>query len=374
MSSFSISLSGLLANDEELNVISNNLANMNTVGYKGESAQFQDLFYQELGKSGTGDPIQVGVGTGIGSTATEFSQGTIESTGVSTDLAIQGDGFLQVQNGDLISYTRNGNLSMNSQGYLVTSDGSEVMGYQAVNGTVTAGGALGPMQINSGQVSPPKVTSEMTTAMNLDAGANVGDTYSSSLAVYDSLGTSHVLTFNFAKSAPNSWTYQITIPAADVGQTGSPLVLKSGALTFDGNGNLTSPSADVTGITATGFTDGASDLSLTWNLFGAGGASEVTQVAGPSSTTSNQQDGYAAGSLTGFTIGVNGTISGAFSNGQQMNLGQIALAVFPNSQGLLRTGSNNFMASLASGLPTLGAPGTGGRGTIADGALESTPT
>jgi len=371
MSSFSISLSGLLADEEDLNVISNNLANLNTVGYKGESVQFQDLFYQEMGTNGTGDPIQVGVGTGVGSTSADFTQGTIESTGLDTDLAIQGDGFLQVTQGDMTLYTRNGDLSINSQGYLVTSDGSEVMGYAAVNGVVSATGALGPLQINNGQTSPPQATSNMTLAANLDAGANVGDTYTSSMVVYDSLGTSHVLTFNFAKTGANSWSYQITIPAADVGQTGSDVTLNSGTLAFDGNGNLLTPAKDVSGITVTGLADGASNLSLTWNLYGSNGSSEVTQLAGQSATTSNQQNGYAAGSLTGFTIGTDGTIVGQFTNGQPMSLGMIALAIFPNSQGLLRTGSNNFMASLASGLPTVGAPGTGGRGTIADASLES---
>jgi flagellar hook protein FlgE len=116
---------------------------------------------------------------------------------------------------------------------------------------------------------------------------------------------------------------------------------------------------------------GSLSSTLAWNLVSSSGAAEITQVANPSATSSTQQDGYAAGSLTGFTVSSDGTIQGAFTNGRTVTLGQIALATFPNTQGLLRTGSNNYMASLASGLPTVGAPGAGGRGTISDGSLES---
>jgi len=378
MSSFSISLSGLLADDQELSVLSNNLANLNTVGFKGETAQFQDLFYQELGANGAGDPIQIGSGAMVGSTATDFTQGTLESTGLSTDLAIQGNGFLLAQQGNVTQYTRDGHLSINAQGYLVTSDGSEVLGYPAVNGVANPNGTLGPLQVNGGQTSPPQPTSNVTLALNLNAGANADATsaFSSEVTVYDSQGAAHVLTYNFTKTAANTWSYAVTLPAADVGKTGNPVDLATGTLTFDANGNLTAPDPKVPISLAlpTGDTlaDGGNlSSTLKWNLVSSSGAAEITQVANPSATSSSQQDGYAAGSLTGFLIAGNGTIQGAFTNGQTTTLGQIALATFPNTQGLLQTGSNNFMASLASGLPTVGLPGTGGRGTISDGALEN---
>jgi len=375
MSSFSISLSGLLADDQELSVLSNNLANLNTVGFKGEDAQFQDLFYQEIGANGAGDPLQVGTGAMVGSTATDFTQGTLETTGLSTDLAIQGNGFLQVQQGNVTQYTRDGNLSVNAQGYLVTSDGSEVMGYQAVDGKVNTSSTLGPLQVGSGQ-NPPQATSNVTLALNLNAGANADSTsaYSSEATVYDSLGDAHVVTFNFQKTAANTWSYTVTLPAADVGSTGKAVSLASGTLSFDANGNLTSATKPVslTLPAADKLADGGTlSSSLAWNLVGSGGAAEITQVAGASTVTSTVQDGYAAGTLTGFTISSNGTIQGVFTNQQNETLGQIALAAFPNTQGLLQTGSSNFMASLASGLPTVGVPGTGGLGTIADGALEN---
>jgi len=382
MSSFSISLSGLLADDQELSVLSNNLANLNTVGFKGETAQFQDLFYQAVGSNagsnGAGDPVQVGSGAVVGSTPTNFTQGTLESTGLSTDVAIQGDGFLLAQQGNVTQYTRDGNLSTNAQGYLVTSDGSEVMGYPAVNGVANPNGAVGPLQVSGGQSSPPQATSKVTLALNLNAGANADATsaFSSEVTAYDSLGSAHVLTYSFTKTATNAWNYTVTIPAADVGTTGNPIDLAAGTLQFDANGNLTSPNPttpiSLTLPTGDTLADGGSlSSTLAWNLTSPSGAAEITQVANPSTTSSTQQDGYAAGSLTGFTVASDGTIQGAFTNGQTVTLGQIALATFPNTQGLLRTGSNNYMASLASGLPTVGAPGAGGRGHISDGALES---
>jgi flagellar hook protein FlgE len=371
MSTFSIPISGLLANEEALSVIGDNLANMNTTGYKGEHPQFSDLFSQQLGTDGAGDPVQFGLGTQLSSTAANFSQGTIENTGVATDLAIQGDGFLEIQNGGVAMFTRDGSLSINAQGYLVTQDGSNVMGYNATNGVINPNGPVAPLVINQGQTGPPQATANVQIAMNLDASAATGSTFSTSVGVYDSLGTSHVLTYNFTKTASNTWTYQITIPAADVGATGNPVVLNSGTLSFDGTGKLTSPSSNVTGITAKGLADGANDLSFTWQLLGATGSPVITQGAGTSAVSSSQQDGFAMGALASYTISSNGTIEGSFTNGRTAAIGQVALATFPNSEGLLRVGTNNFMTTLASGLPTVGTPGTGGRGTIEGSALES---
>jgi len=370
MPSFTIPLSGLLSNEEALSIISNNLANLNTVGYKETTPEFGDLFSQQLAMSGSGNPIQAGLGTQIASTSTAFTQGNIQSTGVPTDLAIQGDGFFQVQKNGVTMYTRDGNFSINAQGFMVAGDGSQVMGFPATNGVVTASGTLSPMVINSGQNQAARATSTVGLTMNLDASAAVGTTFSTAVQIFDSLGTTHVLTYNFTKSAANTWGYTITLPGADVGQT-NPATLSSGNLTFDGAGNLTGPTANVTGITISGFADGAKNETLAWNLFNASGTPTVTQLAGTSNVSSTTQDGLSSGSLLHFTINPDGTIEGDYANGQTVKLGQIALATFPNNQGLLRSGSNNYLASLASGLPSVGVPGTGGRGTISDGALES---
>jgi flagellar hook protein FlgE len=371
MPSFSIPLSGLDASSTALSVIADNLANENTVGFKSQAAQFQDLFYQQFGTSGSGDPIQQGIGVSVAATTSDLTQGSIQSTGVPTDAAIQGAGYFVVNKGGTTEYTRAGNFTLSDTGALLTADGASVMGYAAVNGVVAGGGALSALQITSGTTNPPRASTNVSTNLNLDAGTAVNGSFSTPVSVFDSLGATHVLTFNFTKTASNTWSYNITIPAADVGAAGLPVSLNTGSLTFDGNGQMTAPAANVAGITATGLADGASNMTFNWNLFGANGKGMVTQVAGASSTSSTQQDGMAIGGLQSYTISANGTISGTFSNGETGQLGQIAVASFTNEQGLVRDGSNLYVTSPASGEPAVGVPGTNGRGTIAGGSLES---
>ncbi len=210
----------------------------------------------------------------------------------------------------------------------------------------------------------------MQIGLNLDASAAVGGTFSTPVTVYDSLGGTHVLTFNFTKTAANTWSYAIDIPAADVGATGSPVSVGSGTLTFNGNGQLTSPTGNVTGITVSGLADGASNLTFNWDLYGSNNSPIVTQASSASAAASTQQDGYSSGTLASFNIQGDGTIQGIFSNGQTLALGQLALATFANQQGLVRNGSNEFLASLSSGTANIGTPNTGGRGTLAGGSLE----
>src|SRR5581483_174220 len=224
--------------------------------------------------------------------------------------------------------------------------------------------------LGSGSVSPPNPTSYVQMRTNLDAGTKVGDpAFSTPVNVYDSLGAIHNLKFTFTKTAANAWNYSITIPAADVGQTGSDVVVKTGTVTFDGAGKLLTPAADVTGIAITNFTNGANNLSLTWKIYDGTSAS-ITQMAATSNTSSTSQDGYGSGSLVNFAIQSDGTIQGTFSNGKTALVGQIALANFANLQGLMRIGKNDYESTLASGAAEIGSPGTGGRGTLAGGALE----
>jgi flagellar hook protein FlgE len=502
MGSFSTSLSGVEAASQDLAVISNNLANLDTTAYKDQEANFQDFFYQMLGTDGAGDPTQIGAGSIIGSVMSVFTQGTINSTGVPTDMAIQGNGFFLEQIGTTTLYTRAGDFSQNSEGYLVTSDGGYVLGYPAVNGVISPSQTLAPLQISNGQISAPNATTDVELTMNLDAAGtaaaaatgtltatgnpSVGDTvtignttytfestlssttpdevlidptgslsntlanlaaaingvtadagtnfstgtqangqvtatagtttltltatspgsaangiitsvsmvtgsafgasfaastltggvddasFSEPVVVYDSLGNSHTLTFQFTKSGANAWSYQITIPAADVGEKGNPVVLNSGNLKFNGNGQLTSPTADVTGITINNLADGANTLNFTWQLFDpTTGAPQITQTAGSSNVSNTQQNGNTSGALQSFNIASNGTIEGVFSNGQTLTLGQVALATFPNSQGLQLNGDNTFLATPSAGIPSIGTPSSGGRGTIVGQALES---
>ena len=182
MGSFSTSLSGVEAASQDLSVISNNLANLDTTAYKDQEANFQDFFYQMLGTNGAGDPTQIGAGTVIGSVISAFTQGTINSTGVPTDMAIQGGGFFLEQNGAATLYTRAGNFSQNATGYLVTSDGGYVLGYPAVNGVISPSQTLAPLQISSGQISPPNATTNVELSMNLDASATAASSTAATAA------------------------------------------------------------------------------------------------------------------------------------------------------------------------------------------------
>ena len=371
MPSFSIPLSGLDASSKQLSVIANNLANLNTVGFKSQIAQFQDLFYQQIGTSGDGNPVQQGVGVSVAGISANLTQGSIQSSGVPTDVAIQGNGYYVANKSGEIVFTRAGDFSVGSSGQLLTADGASVQGYPAVNGVVNPNSTLGSLTIATGATNPPSPTSKVQLSLNLNSDTLVAaPPFSTSVAVFDSLGGSHVLTYNFTKTAANAWNYAITIPAADVGATGAPTTVKSGTMTFNGAGVLTTPAANVAGITINGFADGATPLTFSWNVFDANGNGQLTQVSSPSATSGTQQDGFASGSLVSYLIGSDGTIQGTFSNGQTSALGRIALASFANQQGLVRNGSNEFLASLSSGQANVGTPGTGGRGTLSGGALE----
>ena len=370
MASFATSLSGLQANSQDLSVISNNLANLNTTAYKGATASFQDLFYQEIGSSGNGNPIQVGVGATVGSIPADFTEGNIQTTGVPTDVAIQGNGFLVgSDNGEQV-FIRAGDLTVQSDGTLVSSSGAKILGYQAVNGVINTNQTPGSLTISSGTINPPNPTTTAQLSLNLDSGTAVGGTFSTALTVYDSLGTAHILTYNFTNTAAGQWNYSVTIPAADVGKTGNPVTINSGTLAFNGAGQLTTPAGNVTGIAIPNLADGANTMNFTWQLYNSTGVGQLTQVAAPSAAASTLQNGYSSGSLTTYTINSDGTIEGTFSNGQTQPLGQILLATFANQEGLSRNGSNEFLSTLASGAANIGVPGTGGRGTLSGGSLE----
>jgi flagellar hook protein FlgE len=207
-----------MASQTALSVISNNLANMNTTGYKDNTVSFQDLFYQNIGSTGSGDPEQVGAGVTIGSISTNFNGGDLQTTGVDTDVAVSNNGFFVLQGpGGGNIFTRDGEFTVNTAGNLVSQDGYEVLGYSATDGVVNTSQALGPLQLGSGQMNPPQATSSMQLQTNLDASSAVGTSYSTSIDVYDSLGDPHVMTVNFTDTAPNTWAYTMTVPGADVG-------------------------------------------------------------------------------------------------------------------------------------------------------------
>jgi flagellar hook protein FlgE len=243
-----------------------------------------------------------------------------------------------------------------------------VMGYPAVDGVVSTSATLQPMQIGIGSVTPASATTEFNISANLNSGAAMGTSFSSTTPVYDSLGTSHELTVNYTNTGTNTWSYTVNMPAADTG--GSSSVVASGNLTFDSSGKLTSPTASVA-ISIPSFTDGAASMNLAWNLNGSSGTPTITQTNLASSTTATTQNGEASGTLTSYSVSTNGTIEGTFSNGQTSALGQVAVATFANTEGLLANGNNGYQGTSASGSPQVGIAGTGGRGVITGGSVES---
>jgi len=369
MSSFSTPLSGLEADSSWLNLISNNLANLNTDGYKDETMNFGDIFNQMQGASGNGNPIEVGTGVRVDGTTANFANGQVNATGVSSNLAMQGNGFFVVQGGGETSYTRAGDFSVNSAGQLITPGGQLVMGYPAVNGVVSTGGALAPITVNETATIPGSPTSTFQTTTNLDSSSPVGTTYSAPVTVYDSLGTPQTLSVQYTNTGANTWSYNVTLPASATGATGTTTTVATGTMTFDSSGNLTSPSGSVTGIKITGLADGAANMNLTWNLGGTGSPS-VTQLDSASATSATSQDGFGVGTLTGYSVAPDGTVEGQYSNDQTRALGQVAVASFANVQGLIQTNNGNYQPTITSGNAVVGQAGTGGNGTIVGSSVE----
>jgi flagellar hook protein FlgE len=369
MGNFSIALSGLQANSVALNTIGNNLANLNTTAFKGQTTAFEDLFYQQIGQSGSGDAIQVGAGTRVSGTSTNFTEGTIlpDANAKSADMALAGNGFFVVQQGGVQSLTRAGNFQLSSSGNLITQDGQQVMGYGAVNGVVNQNSSLTPITIPVGLNEGAQATQNFSLTTNLNSNATVGTTYSSPVTIFDSLGQSHQATVSYTKTATNTWSYSVGLPAGDA--TGVP-TNNTGTLTFDTSGKLVSPTGSVNNITFPTLADGAADLSFNWNLNNSSGTPTISQLASASSNTANSQDGFTSGVYQSFTVDSSGVITAQFSNGRTSTVGQLAVATVANTAGLTASGGNNYSTTAASGLATIGVAGVGGRGTIDDAALE----
>lgn len=366
MPNFSIPLSGLSADSTALNTIGNNLSNLNTTAFKEQTSQFEDLFYQQIGTAGSGDVLQVGVGTKVETTATDFSEGSVNPTGITSDLALNGDGFFVVQQNGVDALTRAGNFQLDSTGNLITAEGGSVMGYQAAAGVITSAGPLSALSVPVGATETAQATQNINFTANLDAGAAVGTTYPTAITVYDSLGQTHLATVTFDKTASNTWSYSIALPAGDYAGTAANT---TGSLTFNSSGQLTAPTANAAGVKFPTLTDGAADLDFNFNLYSAG-TPTVTQALAASQTNANAQDGFASGVYQGFTVDQTGTIIANFSNGQKETVGQVAVATVANEQGLTIIGDNNYETTAASGGAISGVAGTGSRGSITDSALE----
>jgi flagellar hook protein FlgE len=378
---FDIALSGLNATSNAINVTANNLANLNTTGFKDAQVSFQDLFAESLGVVNRTQP---GFGVATAGVVQQFNQGSLQSTGGAFDAAIQGDGFFVLKDtngGQLL--TRDGTFSANSNGDLVTAGGQFVQGWTQINtdGTVNTNGAIGNIQIPTGSLRAPVATQNFQFNMNLNSSANADSTstFSTPVQVVDSLGDTQTLTVSFTKTSSNNWSYSVSIPASALSaSSGTTNPITTGTLTFDSSGNLTSPAATPPSILnqipikVTGLADGASDLSMNWNLSDpVTGASQISQVAEPSAVSTSTQDGVAAAQLVKVGIGNGGSLIAQYSDGEQRTVGQIALATVRNPQSLSAIGQNNYQLSSSSAAPVVGTPGTGGRGTIVGGQLES---
>lgn len=370
--SFSTALSALGAHSTAIDVVGNNLANLNTPGFKASVVSFYDLVTQSLG-AGLGE-TQVGFGVARPLTLRQFSQGAIQTSSGPLDAAVQGDGFLVLRNaaGGTV-YGRGGNLQVNKNGALLTATGERVQGWVGANGNVDTNGPVGDITIPVGTLRPAKSTESFSFDMNLDAAATAGpppDTFAGSLEVYDSLGISHVVSVNFSKTAnPGEWAYAVTIPDSDVL---SPIAPVTGTINFDTGGRLVNPPA--TGpfpvLAVTGLASGASDVNITWNLYDST-VPRLTQFAQTSAISAIGQDGNPSAQLIRVGLGDSGTVLAQYSNGQQVVVGQLAMASVRNPESLLSVGNNSYQLSARSALPAIGLPGTGGRGTIMGGAIEN---
>lgn len=379
MASFYIPLTGLNADSTALNTIANDLANMNTTGYKSHAVNFSDLFYQQIGSAGSGDPLQLGAGTQVASVTTDFSNGSPSSTGVDTNVALQGNGFFVVSDGSNQYMTRAGNFSTDAGGNLITANGLNVMGYPSANGVVNTNAPLAPINIPESQVLSPSATSTFNMAATLNSNSPVGTTFPATVNIYDSLGQMHTATVTFTNTGVNKWGYSLQIPAADTGGVAAPV---AGTMTFNANGDLATVNGTAVGtgalqvstinIPIAGLTDQAANLNMSWNLMGSNGTPSISQVAvDASSVASTSQDGYASGQYQSFTIGSDGTVTATFSNEQKLKVGQIALGNVANLQGLRDAGNGDYSATLASGTMTVGTSGSAGLGSMQGGALEA---
>jgi flagellar hook protein FlgE len=372
VTSFSTALSALSAHSTAIDVIGNNLANLNTPGFKASVVSFHDLVTQSLG-AGLGE-TQVGFGVGTPVTLRQFSQGAIQSTGGPLDASIQGDGFFVVKGGQGETlYTRGGNFQVDTDGNLTTATGEKLQGWTKVGDTLDVNAAVGDIKVPVGSLKPPVATTNISADVNLDASATAGpppDKFSTSIEVYDSLGNSHVVTTTFTKTSnPNEWDYSVAFPDADLTAAGTPI---TGTITFDSNGKMTSPAVGDTPpvLNVTGLADGASDMNITWNLFN-GSTPRLTQFSQPSATSALDQDGSAPANLVRVGLGNGGKILAQYSNGQQVVMGQVAMATVRNPESLLAVGNSNYQLSARSALPAIGLPDTGGRGSVLGGTVEA---
>lgn len=389
MTSLYTAISGMNANGTSLSVIGDNIANLNTVGFKASRVSFGDILSQTL--TGVSGSSQVGRGVAVNSVTPLFTQGSFETTANGLDLAVDGDGFFIVSDAGARYYTRAGQFSIDKNGNIVNPDGLVLQGYLVdAAGNIT--GTVGDLQIAVNQI-PANMTTAATVALNLNASATVpaaaftldgnGDgisddpanyNFSNSITVYDSQGGPHQVTQYFVKTAPNAWTVHYVYD--DPALPGQLVDAGTQNLTFDVNGALVTDNSGA----AINFTFGgsvAAPQAISFD-YGTGtgeappgtGYDGTTQFASPFAVTNLTQNGYPSGSLKNVTISESGVITGIFTNGQTRALGQVALSRFIATEELTKLGRNLYAENFDSGQPIVGAPVTSGLGRVLSNSLE----
>jgi flagellar hook protein FlgE len=380
-------VSGLRAEGEAIGVVGDNIANVNTVGFKSQRAVFQDVLGHSI-LAGTSSALP-GSGVRMGDVQQLFTQGSISNTGVATDVALNGEGFLVVAGTvDGITsnfYTRAGQLTIDNDGLLVTQTGLNVQGYVAnPDGTLQA--SVSDLAVPTASLAP-FATSEITITANLDSRAPIlvfdplnpdgTSNGSSSITVFDSLGTARTLDVYFNNMGGNLYSYNVMADGAELagGTPGTNTLISSGTLQFTSDGALqtaTTPPLAVSfagGATANQAIDLDFGTDITTDL--STGLSGTTQFASTIAVSSQSQDGFASGEFSGLSIDGTGLVQGLYTNGQKITIGQLAVAKFRSNDGLGRAGQNLWIETRDSGTAALGAAGAGGRASVSAGALES---
>ena len=375
-SSFYSALSGMDSNSVAMQVIADNISNVNTVGFKGSTVHFEDLLGMSL--EGVSGVSRVGVGASVSSMSCSYSQGTLVTTGVGTDLAINGKGFFIVEDSttDEQFYTRAGNFHLDKDGYFVNPNGLRVQGYLYDSTGTNLIETLADILVDQTAMVPPTTTSAVDTVLNLNSAETAttfditdpGGTshYSTALPVYDTLGQAHTVTVYFTNTAPQTWAWNALIDGSEVsgGTAGTPQLFGTGTIAFNTAGLLTTamPVSLYTG--AITYSNGVAASAITVDFTG------TTQYGAPSAVQSLSQDGSSAGTISGISVTSEGNIVGNYTNGEIRNIARLALADFPSLYGLERGGSLLFRAMPDSGDPLINKPGEGGMGNLSASMLE----
>lgn len=377
-----IGVSGLKVEGDALGVAGDNIANVNTPGFKRQRANFEDVFFRGASTFGGG-------GVRMGSVQQSFTQGALVQTGLSTDLAISGDGFFVVRGnvggvaGDF--YSRAGQFRLDANGYLVDPSGLQLMGRSAdPNGTIQA--SVGPIKVPTASM-PAVATSEVSMVANLDSSAEVNAPFdladpegtsalATSIMVYDSLGAPHNVNIFWSKTGDNSWEYRAVVKGEDLagGVPGENVEVGSGSASFTTTGSL-DQFTETTPITVD-FAKAAPAQTISFSVGspiadGGTGLDGMTQFSMDSSVSSQSQDGASSGELTGISVRSDGLVLGQFTNGRSVPMAEVSVAKFRSPTGLGRAGQGLWVATSESGDAVLGPPGGGGRGSISAGAVES---